>query len=46
MADPRRPSPADRAAFIDQHYLRGDATGLIATAITDRIGRPAAEVNA
>jgi hypothetical protein len=46
MADPRRPSPADRAAFIDRHYLRGDATGLIATAITDRITRPAAEVKA
>ncbi len=44
MADPRPPSPADRAAFVGQHYLRGDATGRIAAAITDRIARPAAEV--
>jgi hypothetical protein len=46
MADPRPPSPEDRLAFLDQHYRRGDASGRIATAITDRIVRPAAEVNA
>jgi hypothetical protein len=46
MADPRPPSPEDRLAFLDQHYRRGDASGRIATAITDRIARPAAEVNA
>ena len=44
MADPRRASPADRAAFVDQHYLRGDATGRIAGAIAERIARPAAKV--
>ena len=38
MADPRPATPEDRARFIEQHYRRGDATGRIAAAITERIG--------
>lgn len=37
MADPRPATPGDRARFVEQHYRRGDATSLIATAILDEI---------
>ncbi len=41
MADPQPPSREDRARFLEQHYQRGDATALIASAITD-LARPPA----
>lgn len=37
MADPRPATHEDRARFLEQHYQKGDATRLIAAAITDQI---------
>ena len=44
MADPRAPSPEDRARFLDQHYHRGDPTSRIADAISAQIAPPGIRV--